>query len=90
MVRLSPDWPRAHSADKTVGTLLAEVRLPGPIRSQQTAYGVHPAFLDACFQSVAAHSDAQVAGSAGLLLPLGVRRSVPTLLPAPPATAIRG
>ncbi|MGA7467505.1 sulfolipid-1 biosynthesis phthioceranic/hydroxyphthioceranic acid synthase [Mycobacterium sp.] len=63
-----------HSADKTVGTLLAEVRLPGPIRSQQNAYGVHPAFLDACFQSVAAHSDAQVAGSAGLLLPLGVRR----------------
>jgi acyl transferase domain-containing protein/acyl carrier protein len=63
-----------HSADKTVGTVLAEVRLPGPIRSQQNAYGVHPAFLDACFQSVAAHSDAQVAVGAGLLLPLGVRR----------------
>ncbi len=63
-----------HSADETVGTVLAEVRLPGPIRSQQGAYGVHPALLDACFQSVAAHPDAQVAGSAGLLLPLRVRR----------------
>ena len=63
-----------HSTDNTVGTLLADVRLPGPIRSQQNAYGVHPALLDACFQSVAAHSDARVASSAGLLLPLGVRR----------------
>ena len=79
-----------YSADKTVGTLLAEVRLPGPIRSQQNAYGVHPAFLDACFQSVAAHSDAQDAGSAGLLLPLGVRR-IRAYAPArTPATAIRG
>ena len=63
-----------HSADETVSTVLAEVRLPGPIRSQQSAYGVHPALLDACFQSVAAHPDAQVAGSGGLLLPLRVRR----------------
>jgi polyketide synthase 5 len=63
-----------HSADETVSAVLAEVRLPGPIRSQQSAYGVHPALLDACFQSVAAHSDAQVAGSAGLLLPLRIRR----------------
>ena len=63
-----------HGADETVGTSLAEVRLPGPVRSQQGAYGVHPALLDACFQSVAAHPDAQVAGSAGLLLPLRVRR----------------
>jgi polyketide synthase 5 len=63
-----------HSADETVITMLAEVRLPGPIRSQQSAYGVHPALLDACFQSVAAHSDVRVAGSAGLLLPLRVRR----------------
>ena len=63
-----------HSAHGTVSTVLAEVRLPGPIRSQQSAYGVHPALLDACFQSVAAVSDAQVAGSGGLLLPLRVRR----------------
>jgi polyketide synthase 5 len=64
----------AHSADETVGTVLAEIKLPGPLRSQQNAYGVHPALLDACFQSVAAHPGARVAGSAGLLLPLGVRR----------------
>ncbi|MBV8787297.1 MAG: type I polyketide synthase, partial [Mycobacterium sp.] len=63
----------AHSA-QTAGTVLAEIKLPGPLRSQQNVYGVHPALLDACFQSVAAHPDARVAGSAGLLLPLGVRR----------------
>jgi acyl transferase domain-containing protein/acyl carrier protein len=64
----------AYRTDQPVGTVLAEVRLPGPLRSQQHAYGVHPALLDACFQSVAAHSDAQLAGGAGLLLPLRVRR----------------
>lgn len=63
-----------HRADETVGTVLGEVRLSGPIRSQLSAYGAHPALLDACFQAVAAHSAAQVAASAGLLLPLGVRR----------------
>jgi acyl transferase domain-containing protein/acyl carrier protein len=63
-----------HSADESADTVLAEVRLPGPLRSQQSAYSVHPALLDVCFQSVAAHSDAQVAGNAGLLLPLRVRR----------------
>ncbi|OBH40803.1 sulfolipid-1 biosynthesis phthioceranic/hydroxyphthioceranic acid synthase [Mycobacterium mantenii] len=63
-----------HSADETVGTVLAEVGLPGPIRSQQSAYGVHPALLDACFQSVAASSAARAAGSSGLLLPMRIRR----------------
>ena len=64
----------APSTDEALGTGLAEVKLPGNLRSQQNAYGVHPALLDACFQSVAAHPGARVAGSAGLLLPLGVRR----------------
>lgn len=63
-----------HSADEMVGTLLADVRLPGAIRSQQGAYGIHPALLDACFQSVAAHPAARVLGSAGLLLPLHIRQ----------------
>ncbi|WP_082939600.1 type I polyketide synthase [Mycobacterium sp. 852014-50255_SCH5639931] len=63
-----------HGADEGVGTLLAEVGLPGPIRSQQSAYGAHPALLDACFQSVAAHSAARAAGSSGLLLPLRLHR----------------
>ena len=63
-----------HSADETVGTVLGEVSLAGHIRSQQSGYGVHPALLDACFQSVAAHPGAQIAGSTGLLLPLRVGR----------------
>jgi acyl transferase domain-containing protein/acyl carrier protein len=44
----------AHTGEGTVDTVLAEVGLPGPLRSQQNAYGIHPALLDACFQSVAA------------------------------------
>lgn len=63
-----------RTTDETVDTMLAEIRLPGPIRSQHGAYGVHPALLDACFQSVAAHPHAQAVGCAGLLLPVSVRR----------------
>ena len=61
-------------AEGAADTVLAEVSLPPSIRSQQTAYHVHPALLDACFQSVAAHPAIQVAGISGLMLPLGVRR----------------
>lgn len=50
------------------------VVLPGPLRSQVKAYGVHPVLLDACFQSVAAHPAVQGMADGGLLLPLGVRR----------------
>ncbi len=60
-------------AEETADTVLAEIGLPGSIRSQQD-YHVHPALLDACFQSVAAHPDVQGVGGGGLLLPLGVRR----------------
>jgi polyketide synthase 3/4 len=63
-----------HIADGDVTTVLAEVALPGIIRSQQAAYGSHPALLDACFQSVIVHPDVQKAGARGLLLPVGVRR----------------
>ena len=63
-----------HIADETVSTLLAEVASPGSIRSQQAAYCVHPALLDACFQAVAAHPGIGYAGTDGLMLPLGVRR----------------
>ena len=62
----------AHAADSTVSTILADVALPGSIRSQQSGYGIHPALLDACIQSVYAHPAVQ--GSRDLLLPLGVRR----------------
>jgi polyketide synthase 5 len=61
-------------AEGSVDTVLAEVGLPTAIRSQQTSYHVHPALLDACFQSVAAHPAIQSAGIGGLMLPLGVRR----------------
>ena len=64
----------ARTAETGVSTVLAEVGLPSSIRFQQGAYRVHPALLDACFQSVAAHPGVQASGSGGLLLPLGVRR----------------
>jgi polyketide synthase 5 len=64
----------ACTDEAVVDTVLAEVALPRSIRSQQDAYGVHPALLDACFQSVAIHPNLQSAASGGLLVPLGVRR----------------
>jgi polyketide synthase 5 len=63
-----------HTTEGATGTVLAEVALPGQIRSQQGAYGVHPALLDACFQSVEAHPDVQAIGGDMLALGLGVRR----------------
>ncbi len=64
----------AYVADGAVSTVLAEVALPGSIRSQQRSYGIHPALLDACFQSVGAHPAVQGAASGGLLVPMGVRQ----------------
>jgi len=58
----------------TAATVLAEVALPSQIRSQQGAYAVHPALLDACFQSVLAHPDIQAVGRDVLALPLGICR----------------
>ncbi|WP_395312050.1 sulfolipid-1 biosynthesis phthioceranic/hydroxyphthioceranic acid synthase [Mycobacterium sp. AMU20-3851] len=55
-------------------SVLAEVALPGSIRSQQGAYGVHPALLDACFQAVGAHPVLRSDSTGTLMLPLGVRR----------------
>ena len=63
----------AHTAQETGSTVLAEIGLPSVIRKQQTNFCVHPALLDACFQSVAAHPSVANAGHSGLLLPLGVR-----------------
>ncbi|AKN15812.1 mycocerosic synthase [Mycobacterium haemophilum DSM 44634] len=64
----------AHTGEAEAGTVLAEVALPASIRFQQSAYHIHPALLDACFQSVGAGVDATKASSkGGLLLPLGVR-----------------
>ncbi|OBK77432.1 type I polyketide synthase [Mycobacterium sp. 1164985.4] len=63
-----------HTGEETTDTVLAEVALPREIRSQQEAYGVHPALLDACFQSVEAHPMVRGLGEAARGLPLGVRR----------------
>ncbi|WP_246398793.1 sulfolipid-1 biosynthesis phthioceranic/hydroxyphthioceranic acid synthase [Mycobacterium vicinigordonae] len=63
----------AHTAEETGTSVLAEIALPSVIRTQQTNYDVHPALLDACFQSVAAHPSVAIASLGGLLLPLGVR-----------------
>ena len=64
----------AINAGTDPDTMLAEIGLPSVVRNNQSAYGVHPVLLDACFQSVAAHPGVQNSGSGGLLLPLGVRR----------------
>ena len=63
-----------HTGDGSASTILAEVGQPSGIRLNQGAFGVHPALLDACFQSVAAHPCARHIGNGGLLLPLGVRQ----------------
>ena len=61
--------------EDTTSTVLAEVAVPGQIRSQQGAYGVHPALLDACFQSVGASQVVVKALGEGVRgLPLAVRR----------------
>ena len=64
----------AHTGEGATDTVLVEVALPGQIRSQQDAYAIHPALLDACFQSVAAHPEVQALGEDVLALPLGIRR----------------
>ena len=63
-----------HTGEGATATVLAEVALPRQIRSQQGAYGVHPALLDACFQSVGAQPEVQALGEDVLALPLGIRR----------------
>lgn len=68
-------------------TVLAEVSLPGSIRSQQGAYDIHPALLDACFQAVGAHPDLHSDTTGTLMLPLECARCGCTPRPATPTTA---
>ena len=63
-----------NAGEDAADTVLAEIGLPSALRGQQSGYGVHPALLDACFQSVAAHRGVQNTGTGGLLLPLGIAR----------------
>ncbi|ORA18195.1 sulfolipid-1 biosynthesis phthioceranic/hydroxyphthioceranic acid synthase [Mycobacterium asiaticum] len=64
----------AWIADGTVGTVVGEIALPRALRNQQSRYSIHPALLDACFQSVAAHPAVRGVANGGMLLPLSVRR----------------
>ncbi len=63
-----------HTGEHPTATVLAELALNGPIRAHQAEYSVHPALLDACFQSVAAHPDVQAVSKGVLALPVGIRR----------------
>lgn len=63
----------AYRGDETVRSVLAEVTLPRDVRAQQGSYIVHPALLDACFQSVIALPDVQEASKDAPPLPKGVR-----------------
>ena len=61
----------AYTSEGSGATVLAEVALPASIRSQQIGYGVHPALLDACFQSVAAHPSVGEVANGGMLSAAG-------------------
>jgi acyl transferase domain-containing protein/NADPH:quinone reductase-like Zn-dependent oxidoreductase/NAD(P)-dependent dehydrogenase (short-subunit alcohol dehydrogenase family)/acyl carrier protein len=63
----------ARTAEGKGRSVVAEVALPSVVRSQQGGYAVHPALLDACFQSVMAHPTVGAA-EGGVLLPLSLRR----------------
>ncbi|OBB75465.1 polyketide synthase [Mycobacterium sp. 852014-52144_SCH5372336] len=64
--------------DRASNTVLAELALPRQIRSGLDDYDVHPALLDACFQSAAAHPDVQALdGEAAPGLPVSIRRLRP-------------
>lgn len=65
---------RVGDGRHTIGaTALAEVALPGPARSEQGLYEIHPALLEACIMSAATRPDVPRAGDGGLLRPVGVR-----------------
>ncbi|OBH80429.1 polyketide synthase [Mycobacterium scrofulaceum] len=62
-----------RTAEGKSRSVVAEVALPAAVRAEQGGYGVHPALLDACFQTVLAHPAVKEAAQGGLL-PLGVAR----------------
>ena len=78
-----------HHADETIDTVLGEVGLPGPIRSQHSAYVVHPP----CWTPASSRSR-PIAAPRSQATPVCCCRwayaeSVPTVLPAPRVTATR-
>ena len=64
----------AHVGEGATGSVLAEVALPSRLRAQSAGYGVHPALLDACFQTIGASLHVRALGDDVLGLPLAVRR----------------
>ena len=54
-------------------SVFGTVALPSAIRSQQSAYGIHPALLDACFQVVDAHPEVRELCQGFLPAPSSVR-----------------
>ncbi|OAN37589.1 sulfolipid-1 biosynthesis phthioceranic/hydroxyphthioceranic acid synthase [Mycolicibacterium iranicum] len=62
-----------HIGHDATGSVLAEISLPTGMSSQQSAYGVHPALLDACFQSVGASPLVPSQGENALGLPAEVQ-----------------
>ncbi|ORW02254.1 sulfolipid-1 biosynthesis phthioceranic/hydroxyphthioceranic acid synthase [Mycobacterium kyorinense] len=63
-----------HTGEEGSDSVLAEVALPRQIRSQQDAYGVHPALLDTCFQCIESHPGVKALSEEVLGLPQGARR----------------
>ncbi|SOX53019.1 Mycocerosic acid synthase, partial [Mycobacterium ahvazicum] len=63
-----------RTGNAATGTVLAEVAGSPHVSLQRSAFRAHPALLDACFQSIAAHPRSGDIAEGSLLLPLGVRR----------------
>ncbi len=63
-----------HVGRDAAGSVLAELTASDQIRSQQAAFGIHPALLEACFQSVAASPHVDTLGDEVLGRPVGVQR----------------
>ena len=63
-----------HTGGDDDASVLAEIALPSQIRSQAGAYAIHPALLDACFQSVGASDRVRNLGEGVAGLPVAVKR----------------
>lgn len=62
---------RVHTATDAA-TLVGELSAPVGIRAQQSEFAIHPAVLDACFQTVGAHFLTDGGRDGALMLPLSV------------------
>src|ERR1700722_672284 len=74
MVRLSPDWPQCTVRTRRSAPCWPRSGCLARSARNRAPTACIPPCLVAFFRSVGPHFEAQIAGSAGLLLPLGVRR----------------